>query len=230
MNELTDIQTRLRVPKTRECRQKGKDQSGRPYWFTAFNYRNAEDILNAVKPLLLETHCTLYLSDAIEATPQGVYIRATATIANAQGEAVSANGYAREDAAGKWSGSQATGSASSYARKYALCGLFLIDDNADADSIEAAHNRAEERAAQAPAATAAPQTADPTAQEVARATAQIEAAADSDTLDSIVRASRRLWSDTAFAQAVKRRREQLAAHNKQQTAIHTQPSPTPHRQ
>ena len=147
MKELITIQKKLDAPK-------GQFNS-----FGNYKYRSCEDILAAVKPLLEETKCVLLLSDEIKelATPYHyetqetdnrtqkssassydgvrVYVEATATLINSSGERISVKAYAREEVAKKgMDSSQITGSASSYARKYALNGLFAIDDVADADA------------------------------------------------------------------------------------------------
>ena len=125
MKELITIQTKLSVPKA----QRNK--------FGGFNYRSAEDILETVKPLLKETECFLNITDAIELVGDRYYIKATATITNKDGVQVSSSAFAREELAKKgMDASQITGSTSSYARKYALNGLFAIDDNKDADTDE----------------------------------------------------------------------------------------------
>lgn len=104
--------------------------------FGKYNYRSCEDILEAVKPHLLENKLTLKLSDEIELIGMRFYLKATATITDVEtGEREFATGLAREDEVKKGMDlSQVTGSVSSYARKYALNGLFCIDDNKDSDS------------------------------------------------------------------------------------------------
>lgn len=104
--------------------------------FGGYNYRNVESIYEAVKPLLLKEGLVLSITDEVIEIGERVYIKATATVTDGFGS-LSATGYARE--AGMKKGmdeAQLTGSCSSYARKYALGGLFLIDDNKDIDSIE----------------------------------------------------------------------------------------------
>ena len=143
MKELVDIQAALNAPK-----DKRND-------FGKYNYRSAESILKSVKPLLKKTGCTLLLSDEVKEVGttytyhtddpkkgktlyEGtrVYIVATATLINSNGETLSTKGYAREEVAkAGMDASQITGAASSYARKYALCGLFAIDDGNDADRL-----------------------------------------------------------------------------------------------
>ena len=104
--------------------------------FGKYNYRNCEDILEAVKPLLGEA--VVLLSDEIIMVGDRVYVKATATL-RFEELSVSVSASARESLDKKGMDSaQITGAASSYARKYALNGLFLIDDTKDADSGESA--------------------------------------------------------------------------------------------
>lgn len=124
MKELNIIQTHLVAQKT-QFNSFGK-----------YKYRSCEDILAAVKPLLSETGCTLMLADDIMMVGNRFYVKATATLTNPKGESVTTTAFAREDEEKKgMDGSQVTGASSSYARKYALNGLFAIDDTADADYL-----------------------------------------------------------------------------------------------
>lgn len=117
---LSEIQKQLKAPK-------GQHNS-----FGGYMYRSCEDIQEAVKPFLPEG-VTLVISDDMVAIGERVYVKATATLSNGT-EAISANAFAREALAKKgMDEAQVTGSASSYARKYALNGLLLIDDAKDAD-------------------------------------------------------------------------------------------------
>ena len=127
MQALKKIQQELKAPK------------GQYNNFGRYAYRSAEDILEAVKPLLAKYDAELILSDDITEIGGRVYVKATATIkGNDDTEKITVTAFAREPAEKKgMDESQITGTASSYARKYALNGLFLIDDNKDADSIDA---------------------------------------------------------------------------------------------
>ena len=120
-----DVQSRLKAPK------------GQYNSFGKYKYRSCEDILEAVKPLLAENGLVLMLTDSIENIGGRYYVRAQATLQDTADveQAVRVSAYAREDETKKgMDGSQVTGAASSYARKYALNGLFLIDDTKDADA------------------------------------------------------------------------------------------------
>ena len=125
MKELLMIQQGLKAPK------------GQYNSFGKYHYRSCEDILESVKPHLMEQACTLVVSDEIVAIEGRFYIKATATLTNSQGGKVFATAYAREqDSKSGMDASQLTGSTSSYARKYALNGLFCIDDTKDADTMD----------------------------------------------------------------------------------------------
>lgn len=104
--------------------------------FGKYSYRSAEGILEAVKPLLKEQGLMLYLTDDILLIGGRFYVKATASVTDGE-TVIAVTSYAREDQDKKgMDGSQITGTASSYARKYALNGLFLIDDTKDADTDE----------------------------------------------------------------------------------------------
>ena len=103
-----------------------------------FNYRSCEDILESVKPLLAENKCTLTINDDIVLVGERYYIKAIVELYDIESATkLTATAYAREQAEKKGMDSmQITGSASSYARKYALNAMFMIDDNRDADAQE----------------------------------------------------------------------------------------------
>lgn len=120
--KLVDIQGRLKAPKNQRNN------------FGKYNYRSCEDILEAVKPLLVEKKLTLTISDEVVSTGVLTYVNATASISDGK-ETVSVSAQAGIDPNRKGMDiAQSFGSSSSYARKYALNGLFLIDDTKDADA------------------------------------------------------------------------------------------------
>lgn len=124
MGKLAEIQLELKAPKNQRNS------------FGGYNYRSCEDILEAVKPLLQKHGAELYLTDKIEYVGDRYYVVATARF-KCGDEVVEVTALAREAESRKgMDESQITGSASSYARKYALNGLFLIDDTKDADTNE----------------------------------------------------------------------------------------------
>lgn len=106
--------------------------------FGGYKYRSCESILEALKPCLKSAGCVVTLCDSIDMVADRIYIKSTATITDTEtGESTSATAFAREPLNKKgMDDSQVTGAASSYARKYALNGLFAIDDNKDSDTNE----------------------------------------------------------------------------------------------
>lgn len=123
MKELLTIQQKLNAPKTQFNK------------FGNYYYRSCEDILEALKPLLAETNCTLQIFDDIALVGDRYYVKATILLTNDKGETATSVSFAREQE--KVTGqieAQITGAASSYARKYALNALFCIDDNKDPDA------------------------------------------------------------------------------------------------
>ena len=124
IDKLLKIQIELKAPKNQYNS------------FGEYRYRSCEDILEAVKPLLKETNSVLLLSDEITEVGERIYVKATATLKDEK-DSISVSAFAREvEEKKKLDGSQLTGVASSYARKYALNGLFCIDDTKDADTNE----------------------------------------------------------------------------------------------
>lgn len=123
---LQHIQTELKAPKN----QKNN--------FGGYKYRNLESILENVKPLLNKYNAVLTITDDIITVGERIYVKAIATITSVEdGDNITVSAYAREDVAKKGMDlSQLTGACSSYARKYALNGLFCIDDTKDADELE----------------------------------------------------------------------------------------------
>jgi hypothetical protein len=125
LEKLAEVQQRLAVPKNNTNS------------FAKYNYRNVEDIEKAVKPLLVDVKATIILDDQIVEVGGRVYVKATAKFLDLEegGSRVEATAYAREAVDKKgMDDSQLTGATSSYARKYALGGLLLIDNEKDSDS------------------------------------------------------------------------------------------------
>lgn len=147
MKKLVAVQAALKAPK------------GQFNKFGGYKYRSCEDILEAVKPLLLEQGLQLTITDEPVEVGGRIYIKATATVTDGS-ETAAVSGYAREAETKKgMDESQITGTASSYARKYALNGLFLIDDTKDADATNDHQKpKAAPRPKQAPKPKAAPQS------------------------------------------------------------------------
>lgn len=121
--KLAEIQKELFVPK------------GQTNSFGKYNYRSCEDILKAVKPICDKSGCVLMITNDLVNIGDRIYVKATAKLTEVEtGEQIESIAHAREEAEKKgMDGSQITGAASSYARKYALAGLFCIDNESDED-------------------------------------------------------------------------------------------------
>ena len=150
--KLLAIQTKLKAPK------------GQYNSFGNFNYRSAEDILEAVKPLNAEQGLLLTITDEIKEVGGRIYVVATATVSDGTDE-LKVSAFAREPENKKgMDESQITGATSSYARKYALNGLYAIDDNKDADTDE--HKQQQENAPKKQQAQKQQQPKEPTEKEL----------------------------------------------------------------
>jgi hypothetical protein len=124
MKKLLEVQSKLEAPK------------GQTNKFGGYKYRSAEDILKVLKPLLKEHELVMIINDEIVEVAGRVYVKATVTLNDGE-TTISTTAYAREPINKKgMDESQVTGAASSYARKYALNGMFAIDDTKDADSMD----------------------------------------------------------------------------------------------
>ena len=126
LTKVSEAQIRLKAPKNQRNS------------FGNYNYRSCEDILEAVKPILNDLGLVLTLTDDVEGIGDRIYVRAVAELSDTEsGESIHTMAFAREPEQKKgMDDSQITGTASSYARKYALNGLFCIDDTKDADTDE----------------------------------------------------------------------------------------------
>lgn len=124
MKELIEIQTRLVAP---------KNQTNT---FGNYKYRNLESIMEAVKPLLKELGCTITFTDDLIMLGDRIFCKSTATLKNSNGEMETSTSFAELDNHKGMSKEQASGSSSSYSRKYAVCSLLAIDDNQDIDSMD----------------------------------------------------------------------------------------------
>ena len=194
MKELIAIQSELKAPKSQFNK------------FGGYKYRKAEDILEAVKPLLATQKCTLIITDDVVLIGNRIYVKATATIKNEKGECETTNGWAREEETKKgMDGSQITGASSSYARKYALNGLFAIDDNADSDTTnDGQHQEAKQQ-------TQTQQTASTqfNSNDLNEGLGYLSRCVSKDNLLWVIQHYQPLCSNTQFMQAVSAKKKQL---------------------
>lgn len=194
MKELISIQSELKAPKSQFNK------------FGGYKYRKAEDILEAVKPLLAKQKCTLIITDDIVLVGNRIYVKATATIKNEKGEFETSTGWAREEETKKgMDASQITGASSSYARKYALNGLLAIDDNQDSDTT----NDGQHQAAQQQAQIQQPASSQYHPNDLNEGLAYLSRCANKDNLLWVIQHYQPLCSNTQFMQAVSAKKKQL---------------------
>lgn len=199
MKELIAIQSELKAPKSLFNK------------FGGYKYRKAEDILEAVKPLLNKQKCTLTITDDIVMVGNRIYVKSTATIKNEKGECETTTGWAREEETKKgMDGSQITGASSSYARKYALNGLFSIDDNADSDTT----NDGQHQEAQQQTQTQQPNTQQPASpqyhpSDLNEGLGYLSRCVSKDNLLWVIQHYQPLCSNAQFMQAVSAKKKQL---------------------
>jgi len=187
--------------------------------FGGYAYRSAEDVLEAVKPLLKEVGCTLTISDEIVVVADRVYVKATATLSDGK-DNVSTSAFAREEADKKaMDAAQITGAASSYARKYALNGLFCIDDTKDPDSTNK-HGKDESKPEQTPTKPSSKPVAKPAAKpatkpientenELKQAEKALSLCKDNSSIDEVVKTFKTLWKNEEFKKLVEQARNRV---------------------
>ena len=202
MKELITIQSELKAPKTQYNK------------FGGYKYRKAEDILEAVKPLLAKQKCTLIITDDIVMVGSRIYVKATATIKNEKGEYETSTGWAREEETKKgMDGSQITGASSSYARKYALNGLLAIDDNADSDTTNDGQHQAAQQQANLQAQDAQPAQQATTTQyhpnDINEAIQIVSRCVNKDNLVWVMQTYKPLMSNAQFMQTLSAKRKEL---------------------
>ncbi len=195
MKELIAIQSELKAPKSQFNK------------FGGYKYRKAEDILEAVKPLLNKQKCTLTITDDIVMVGNRIYVKATATIKNEKGECETTTGWAREEETKKgMDGSQITGASSSYARKYALNGLFAIDDNADSDTTNDGQQQTQQQSQTQAQQTASNQF---NPNDLNEGLSYLSRCVSKDNLLWIIQNYQPLCSNAQFMQAVSAKKKQL---------------------
>lgn len=199
MKELIAIQSELKAPKSQFNK------------FGGYKYRKAEDILEAVKPLLAKQKCTLIITDDVVLIGNRIYVKATATIKNEKGEYETTNGWAREEETKKgMDGSQITGASSSYARKYALNGLFAIDDNADSDTTnDGQHQEAQQQTQTNQSAAQQPASPQYHPNDLNEGLGYLRRCVSKDNLVWVIQTYQPLCSNAQFIQAVSSKRKEL---------------------
>lgn len=200
MKELITIQSTLKAPKSQ---------------FNAFGnykYRKVEDILEAVKPIMSNLGCTLVMTDDIVMVGNRIYVKATATLKNSKGETETTTGFAREEETKKgMDGSQITGASSSYARKYALNGLFAIDDNTDSDTINTGNQQSQQSQQKVKSSNHAPVASDPQyhPNDINEAIQMVSRCVNKDNLVWVMQTYQPLMSNAQFMQTLSAKRKEL---------------------
>lgn len=199
MKELIAIQSELKAPKSQFNK------------FGGYKYRKAEDILEAVKPLLNKQKCTLTITDDIVMVGNRIYVKATATIKNEKGECETTNGWAREEESKKGMDvSQITGASSSYARKYALNGLFAIDDNVASDTTnDGQHQEAQQQTQTQKPNTQQPESSQYHPSDLNEGLGYLSRCVSKDNLLWVIQHYQPLCSNAQFMQAVSAKKKQL---------------------
>lgn len=199
MKELIAIQSELKAPKSQFNK------------FGGYKYRKAEDILEAVKPLLNKQQCTLIITDDVVLIGNRIYVKATAIIKNENGECETSTGWAREEETKKgMDASQITGTSSSYARKYALNGLFAIDDNQDSDAAdEVQHQEAQQQTQTQQPAAQQPATSPFHPNNLNEALVYLSRCVTKDNLIWVVQTYKPLTVNPQFMQAVSAKKKEL---------------------
>lgn len=187
------VQSQLKAPKNQRNN------------FGGYNYRNCEDILEAVKPLLKAEGLYLTITDDIVVLGDRFYVKATATLTDGE-RSLSNQAFAREEATKKgMDGSQVTGAASSYARKYALNGLLAIDDTKDADAL----NNGKDSKASGKTKATAPAPAIPAPDKAAVIAAVYAAQTEEEVVAIYKKNSYYFGKDEAVITACSQRKQQL---------------------
>lgn len=185
MKELVQIQAELKAPKNQWNK------------YGEYNYRSAEDILEAVKPIIKKLNCVLIISDKIEQIGDRYYVVANVKLINSEGKSIDATAYAREQQVVKGQiEAQTTGATSSYARKYALNGLFCIDDTKDPDATNT-HGKDAQSVVQ------------PAKIDIKKAETEITACKDSKTLSAVWGKYKDLPNNAEVEKIVKAQMEKL---------------------
>lgn len=199
MKELIAIQSELKAPKSQFNK------------FGGYKYRKAEDILEAAKPLLAKQKCTLIITDDVVLIGNRIYVKATAIIKNEKGECETSTGWAREEETKKgMDGSQITGASSSYARKYALNGLFAIDDNQDSDAAnEVQHQEAQQQTQTQQPAAQQPATSPFHPNDLNEGLIYLSRCVTKDNLIWVVQTYKPLTVNPQFMQAVSAKKKEL---------------------
>lgn len=191
-------------------------KKGRYNKFGKYYYRSCEDILQAAKEVCGKYGCYVNVTDTIEYIEGRFYVKATAKVVDIEtGESEKATAFAREEENKKgMDDSQLTGATSSYARKYALCGLFAIDDSIDSDSLNGTQENEGKEANKKgsnPSSTSQP---DKSQSQTAILVGYVNECTTVEQLSSLFKANQAYQSDSTFINALSKKREEIESNKK----------------
>lgn len=191
-------------------------KKGRYNKFGGYYYRSCEDILQTAKEVCDKYGCYVNVTDTIEYIEGRFYVKATAKVVDIEtGESEEATAYAREEESKKgMDGAQLTGATSSYARKYALCGLFAIDDSIDNDSLNGMpgnEGKAANKNGAKPTSTSQP---DNSQSQISILVGYVNECTTVEQLSSLFKANQSYQSDSAFMNALSKKRAEIEGGKK----------------
>lgn len=191
-------------------------KKGRYNKFGGYYYRSCEDILQTAKEVCNKYGCYVNVTDTIEYIEGRFYVKATAKVVDIEtGESETATSFAREEESKKgMDGAQLTGATSSYARKYALCGLFAIDDSIDNDSLNGVHEnegKAANKKGDKPLSTNQP---DNSQSQIAILVGYVNECTTVEQLSSLFKANQAYQSDSTFMNALSKKRAEIEGGKK----------------
>lgn len=191
-------------------------KKGRYNKFGGYYYRSCEDILQTAKEVCDKYGCYVNVTDTIEYIEGRFYVKATAKVVDIEtGESETATAYAREEESKKgMDGAQLTGATSSYARKYALCGLFAIDDSIDNDSLNGMPENKGKAANKEGAKYSSTSQPDNSQTQTAILVRYVNECTTVEQLIDLFKANQAYQSDSTFMNALSKKRIELESNNK----------------
>lgn len=199
IKKLSKIQNEMNVKK------------GRYNKFGGYYYRSCEDILQTAKEVCDKYGCYVNVTDTIEYIEGRFYVKATAKVVDIEtGESETATSFAREEESKKgMEGAQLTGATSSYARKYALCGLFAIDDSIDNDSLNGTQENEGKAANKKGAKSSSTSQPDNSQSQIAILVGYVNECTTVEQLSSLFKANQAYQSDSTFMNALSKKRAEI---------------------
>ena len=191
-------------------------KKGRYNKFGGYYYRSCEDILQTAKEVCNKYGCYVNVTDSIEYTEGRFYVKATAKVVDIEtGESETATAFAREEESKKgMDGAQLTGATSSYARKYALCGLFAIDDSIDNDSLNGMPENKGKAANKEGAKYSSTSQPDNSQTQTSILVRYVNECTTVEQLIDLFKANQAYQSDSTFMNALSKKRTELESNNK----------------